>query len=160
MRQVIKYTLFILYYSVLTYLFYKIYGSKVEIFDVLIPILLLLTGFLSFIFSGSGIKMVHISPKLDKKIIHESGNYYIRYSTIDQNYILYKDLILYKESIYTFEANSKEEILSKVKKELDNTHKDLIKKINTNSFKKKILDETEGYTSVQLKREDKISKIL
>jgi len=157
MRQKIKYFLQLSYF--LSIAVFLILTFKDPVFSIGFVVLLLI-----WIFEyNDKIDTVIYSSKLDKRIVHESGEYYIKYSTKFKRYYIYKDHIFYKYYIENFDEwriDSQKELLLKVKELLDVRYKEILSEINRIKKQKKIMEEWDGYTSSGLKRDDKIKQVI
>lgn len=156
MKQKIKYLLFALFYLSIPYFIYELVITNFNwIFISLLSILILFT--VMSIIINDDFKCVIFSPRLGKRIVHKSGIYYIKYT--GSYYVLYGDNYFFKYLLDKFDPdkiNQPSDILEKVKKLLDTLHAEKVKKYN----KLKILQDWDGYTSLDDRRDDKINQIL
>lgn len=98
-----------------------------------------------------------------KRIVHESGEYYIRYDITEKKYIIYKDNIFRSKSIFEVDSwgvFNTNDLQKEVKSQLDEIYKVKMEKINGINFRLNILNEWDGYTTIQDKRDDKIKKVI
>lgn len=165
MKKYIKYLVTTTAIVSLLFSIYKLSGDKVNFWYLIPTIVLFLELLFGEIITDKGkddeIRMSIWNPKSYKKITHESGVYNIRYypDKTNDNYILYKDNIIYKKIISSFDDsnyNNSEELLRRIKAKLDSIYSEQmrIKK------KKEILNKMEEYTSTELKRDCKIKDII
>lgn len=162
MRQKLKYAIFTIWYllipfSILESILYSHRESPIFMFFIIIPIAIIVVSIHPLRRSGYG--FIANSPKLGKKVVHDSGTYYITYSKKLRSYSLYKDLIFYKREIFEIDDDyieSTEGISKYVKEKLDKLYQKELE------IKKKIslLSNWDGYASKQAMRDDKISKII
>ena len=101
-------------------------------------------------------------PKLPKKIIHESGEYYIKYNNLDKYYDIYIDNYFNLKTVFRINdeyVTTPDDILRMVKETLDKKYKDKMDKINRLKQKEDALKYWDGYTSVHEKRNDKLKQL-
>lgn len=154
MRQIIKYTTLSFYYLMIGLFFYEVFSAH---FLYLIPLIIFLL--MMFFQNVDDIKIVIFSPELDKKVIHECGIYYVYHSNTKKEYILYKDYIIFKLKIYSFDSEyiyNGGDINKRIKDKLDYLYAKELEVLK----KGKILDEWDGYTSTEVRRDHKISEII
>ena len=111
----------------------------------------------------SSIRLTFISPNLGKKIVHESGVYNIIYLTYLKKYIICQDFLFFDIVIVKLDADSIENsanLLKRVKSNLDNIYRDKVEEINYKKNRINALKEWDGYTSDQLKRDDRINQVI
>lgn len=163
MRQKIKYFLFIFYYLFTPYCMYKsITGSDLMVgaklvFFALSLVLLMFLIFSIILSSSSNYLCFILSPKLDKRIIHESGVYYVKYNV--KYYILYRDNFIFKIILVKYNASNIEDqksLIGIIKGKLDFLYVENLIKHN----KRKFLQDWDGYTSVDGRRDNKINQII
>lgn len=107
-------------------------------------------------------KSAFFYPVLPKKIVHESGDYYIEYNKEDEFYDIYIDNYFNLKSLFRIEdgyINNSDDILIKVKEILDDKYRVQMKKIKRLQEKEDALKNWDGYTSIQEKRDDKIKQL-
>jgi hypothetical protein len=157
MRQKIKYFLKFLYFLLISLFAFLSYHNTIFLIGD--------TVLLSLIFFETNEKIftVIFSAKLDKRIVHESGEYYIKYSPKMKKYYIYKDHIFYKYYLEDFDEwriDNQKDLLTRVKGSLDERYKGILSKINRIKKQKKIMEEWDGYTSSDIKRDDKIKQVI
>ena len=160
-RQNLKYTIFFLYY--ITF-FSSVYGtfykpSSIPIFGIslLLMMIFIITSIISIIAWVNDAKPIIFYPKLPKKVIHISGEYYIEYS--NDSYYLYDDRIFYLRKSSQFNPrniDTPEDLLERVKSYLDVQYSEVV----IRNKRLKLLNDWDGYTSLDIKRDDKISKVI
>ncbi len=108
-------------------------------------------------------KSVFTSPSLGKRIVHESGEYYVSYRDGKEGYsdlyVIYSDSYLFKTQLFevnTSSVSSESDILRYIKSTLDDRYSNVLRKRK----KKELLEKWDGYTSPDLKRDDKISQVI
>lgn len=116
-----------------------------------------------FIVTASS-KLVISSPKLGRKIIHDTGIYYVDYridrfvSEIRTNVFIYKDKILWKKVLFNsvvFNANDDGDVVKEINKCLLGIQKEYDAKKDIKSLKDKDLN----LLSVEAKRDSKVKSI-
>lgn len=113
--------------------------------------------------SGSSFKWFIFKPNLGKRVVHVSGEYFLEFCPTKKRYKLYKDKIFYKKVIWDCESwrfKGSNDLASSIKKELDEKYHSKISKIEQINKYYEIMNNWDGYTSVQEKRNDKISKVV
>ena len=169
MRQNIKYALFIIYWmieiSFILGIFLVSSVSVIASFCWLLPLLY-------FELDDSSRFTALLYPKLPKRIVHESGDYYIKYfnqsrtssgTTIIGRYKIFFDKYFYYKQIFTIEdynINDQSELIKDIKSKLNEIYKIEIEQIRHNKLRSDLLNEWDGYTSVDVKRDDKLSKLV
>jgi len=173
MRQKLKYTIFTFYLLTSAFFTYELIyvmclppdGIRIFWHFSVVLFLAILTTIKRSVFN---------SPRLSKKIVHETGEYYIYHLQSRDNsngeYIIYKDFILYKTILFEiadWDIDNKQTLLNKVKSKLDEKYNEKLimkekerRKQLALKQKRSILDSWDGYTSKQTMRDDKISKII
>lgn len=176
-RQKIKYLMFLAFNltgALSSYLFVMgciHYKSSAQFLSDGYPFMFYLISFLIFVFrhidGTSYSKRMSIStfiyPKLPKKILHESGEYYIKYDKHDKYYDVYIDNYFRLKTLFRVDddfINSPDDILRKVKEELDSMYKGEMNKINRIKQKENVLKNWDGYTSIREKRDNKIDQVI
>ena len=107
-------------------------------------------------------KSTFFYPKLPKKILHESDEYYIEYNDNDKYYDIYIDNYFNLKMIFRINdiyINNSNDIMKKVKEVLDDKYMGKMDKINRLKQKEDALKNWDGYTSVREKRDDKIKQL-
>ena len=102
-------------------------------------------------------------PFLHKKVVHESGIFYVYHDDNKKKYFLYKDNLLYRVIFSNIEERNirnSNDIIKWVKGSLDNHYYSKMAKQEEKKSKKEILSKWDGYTSDSIKRDDKINKII
>ncbi len=176
-RQKIKYLMCLIYnligilivYNFVTGIIdYKTFGRFcLDMLPFLFYLALSFTFLVTNIDTNTGIhKKTRIStffyPKLPKKIVHESGDYYIKYNKEDKYYDIYLDNYFSLKRVFRIDddyVHTTNDILKKVKETLDSKYKDKMDKLNRLKQKEDALKQWDGYTSVHEKRDDKIKQL-
>ena len=107
-------------------------------------------------------------PILPKKIIHESGNYYLRYNRHRKLYELSKDFLIIRIIIHEISASNIDVnsvgpegvLISYIKNFLDSKYSEKVAKIELEKKRINIIYKLDGYTSDATKRDNKIKKII
>lgn len=120
--------------------------------------IILLVGYNKFTFRNYLLK-----PKLPKRVVHESGEYFIKYFINEKKYVIYKDNIFNLEMLFELDnwrVEDSKTLQKEVKSKLDEIYHEKMAKLNSINKRLKILEEWDGYTSIQNKRDDKIKQVI
>ncbi len=168
MRQLIKYIIGIAYLPILALSIYLTFSPSLPYHslwyissDIILSLFLVLS-----ICNTDDIQFTILRPSLHKKVFHESGKYYIFYNGISEKYILYRDYIVFRDEVYKLSGSEVEDtrggetpeqrLTKKIKEKLDTIHHDRLKE----NKRKELVNNWDGYTSDQFRRDDKIAKII
>ena len=160
MRQKIKYGIQFSYFLSILLFIHLSFKKTSFLIPAFVTNLLLLTSVID------GFYLVVFYPKLGKRIVHESGTYYSFCGKSEdgvEQFIICRDYLFFKISIMRIIAssvNNSDDLKSKIKIELDIKSKKVISKFERIKVSKKILQEMDEYISNDIKRDDKIKKIL
>ena len=166
MRRIIKWSFIVLFYFLSALDIYFIFKILVDpqwkyVLNILllVPIVLIFLKSLEGLFKNSKFYFTLLQPKDGKKIVHESGEYYIKYDKKTGFYILYKDYIIFRKNLEKYNSEyvpGIKDITDKVKRSLEELYREKTKHVR----RKDILNTWDGYTSDQVKRDDKIKQIV
>ena len=165
-RQFFKYLLFFTHIILFYILFKLVFNTEEWLKIVMIAVSAIHIGYTLILLMSSdrsSNRVYLFYPKLEKRIVHESGEYYIKYDIPGKKYIIYKDNIFRSKSIFEIDSwrvNNSKELQKKVKSKLDEIYKEKMSKINGIKSKLDMLNEWDGYTTIQDRRDDKIKKVI
>lgn len=159
-RQVFKYLLCLLWWGLLAFSIYMILSNLFWFILVSLVIIGISIGSIS---SDSEYKWFIFRPNLGKRVVHLSGEYFLEFCPTKKHYKLYVDRIFYKKMIWSNESwrfNNSHNLSCSIKEFLDKKYYSETSKIEEINRYYEIMNNWDGYTSVQEKRNDKISKVI